>query len=150
MTDFELITLEPDADQLEGIVIPLCAEILPGVTTDYFLDRLDSIRRPHLILARLKGKNVGFKLGYELSGSVFFSWLGGVEPNSRRHGIASELMFAQHQAASANGYAHIETRARATNNAMIILNLKHGFQIIGFEIDVRNIPVVLQRKALSG
>ena len=150
MNELEFVSLEPDTDQLEGIVIPLCAETLPGVTADYFLGRLHSIQRPRLILARREAKTVGFKLGYGLSSSVFFSWLGGVEPNSRRSGIASRLMNAQHRAASAEGYAHIETRARATNSAMIILNLKHGFQIIGFEIDVRNVPVVLQRKALNG
>jgi hypothetical protein len=58
-------------------------------------------------------------------------------------------MERQHAHAAAAGYRFVETRTRAANNPMILLNLRHGFHVAGFEVDAKGIPVVIQRKALS-
>jgi hypothetical protein len=58
-------------------------------------------------------------------------------------------MDRQHAYAAAAGYSFVETRARAANNAMIMLNLRHGFGVCGFEIDERGLPMVLQRKRVA-
>jgi predicted GNAT superfamily acetyltransferase len=49
-----------------------------------------------LLIAFSGGTMVGFKFGYQIPESrIFFSWLGGVQGNFRRQGIAQKLLEAQ-------------------------------------------------------
>ena len=51
-----------------------------------------------LVITAMDGKKViGYKIGYAIDNNKFYSWLGGVDPNYRKHGIASMLMEKQHQ-----------------------------------------------------
>lgn len=53
-------------------------------------------RQPHLLVAYDGQKEVGFKLGYCIQDQQkFFSWLGGVDSEYRRRGIAQDLLNAQ-------------------------------------------------------
>ncbi len=115
----------------------------------YLLSRLTHMADPMLWIAEDAGGWVGFKLGYRRGATLLYSWLGGVHPRVRGQGIASALMVRQHEAALGEGYTHVETRTRAANNAMLMLNLRHGFQICGYEVDARGNPVVTQRKRLT-
>ncbi len=127
----------------------LCGAVFDDFDPAYLTDRLPGLVYPalHLITGN-EEEPLGFKLGYQRSPTLFYSWLGGVVPGARRLGIAGELMLAQHQWAQAHDYTHIETRTRASNNAMIIRNLKSGFSIVGHEIDGAGRPVITQRIAL--
>ncbi|MGY4398225.1 GNAT superfamily N-acetyltransferase [Sphingomonas sp. UYAg733] len=131
-----------------ALLLELCAEIFPGFDQEYLASRLPRATEPDLWLAYDAAGIVGFKLGYRRGASLFYSWLGGVHPRARRAGVAEALMERQHARALASGYTHIETRTRAANNGMIILNLRHGFHVAAFEIDASGIPVVTQRKDL--
>jgi GNAT superfamily N-acetyltransferase len=136
------------ADAAEPL-LALCRSVFPDFTDAYLLDRLPRLDDPMLWLAVENGGWKGFKLGYRRGSELFYSWLGGVAPELRGKGVASELMRLQHADAAAQGYRFVETRTRAENNPMILLNLRRGFQIAGFEIDAHGIPVVIQRKALT-
>jgi predicted GNAT superfamily acetyltransferase len=130
-------------------VAEACVEMFGGFDPDYVTARLDHAASPCLIAARDEADALaGFKLGYR-RGTTFYSWLGGVRPAHRRRGLAAELMTRQHDWAAAEGYRHVETRTRAANQAMIILNLRSGFEITGFEVDAGGHGVVTQRKALG-
>jgi len=50
-----------------------------------------------ILLAIDAGEVVGYKIGYEDRTGRFYSWLGGVHPQFRGQGIASELMRKQHE-----------------------------------------------------
>src|ERR1700758_235399 len=72
---------------------------------------VDSFRRRYRgrynilqLVARLGDRPVGFFLGFELKPTVFFAWFYGVVPDSRRQGIASQLMDAVHSWARQNEY----------------------------------------------
>ncbi len=130
-------------------LLALCKAVFAEFDSAYLLNRLPRIADPDLWLAIEGGEWAGFKLGYRRGDALLYSWLGGVHPRLRGQGVASELMERQHAHAAAVGYRFVETRTRAANNPMILLNLRHGFHITGFEVDVRGIPVVIQRKALS-
>jgi ribosomal protein S18 acetylase RimI-like enzyme len=136
------------ADAAEPL-LALCRSIFPDFTPAYLLDRLPRLTDPTLWLAIEQGEWKGFKLAYRRGGDLLYSWLGGVSPDLRGQGIASELMRLQHDDAAANGYRFVETRTRAANNSMILLNLRHGFHVTGFETDARGIAVVIQRKAIA-
>lgn len=130
-------------------LLHLCRSVFPDFTDSYLIDRLARLEDPLLWLAIEEGSWKGFKLGYRRGDALLYSWLGGIAPELRGHGVASELMRRQHADAAARGYRFVETRTRAANNPMILLNLGHGFHVAGFETDTRGIPVVLLRKMLD-
>lgn len=138
----------PVADAAEPL-LTLCRSIFPEFSDGYLLDRLPKLDDPMLLLAMDGDTWKGFKLGYRRGTALLYSWLGGVAPDLRGQGVASQLMLRQHAYALADGYRFIETRTRAANNPMILLNLRSGFHVAGFEIASSGIPVVIQRKQLS-
>ncbi|WP_409271355.1 GNAT family N-acetyltransferase [Neobacillus sp. SCS-31] len=75
-------------------------------------------------------KLVGYKIGFELDETKFYSWLGGVHPAHRNHGIASTLMYQQHHYLKQNGYTSVQTKTMNKWRGMLILNIKSGFNII--------------------
>lgn len=95
----------------------------------------ESHRKNHnnffLSKAYIESQLVGFKLGYQENHRTFYSWIGGVHPEFRRLGIASELLTAQHQWCSAQGFERIRTKSQNRFKGMMLLNLKHGFEIVG-------------------
>jgi len=125
-----------------------CARIFPDSDPAYLTGRLGAVSDPALVAAHRDDRIVAFKLGYRRGASLFYSWLGGVDPTARRLGLARRLMEAQHEWAASAGYGYIETRTRALNVAMIMLNLQHGFIINGFETDAAGLAVITQRKRL--
>lgn len=106
-----------------------------------------SIKRPILILiAYIGDMPVGFKIGFEDKENMFYSWLGGVLPSYRGNGIASALMKRQHEWAAQRGYGLVETRTRNRYKPMLILNLKHGFSIVGTLIESKDVKIILRKK----
>ena len=143
-------TFTGTAAEAIALLLPLCEAVFPDFDSDYLANRLRHVADPHLLLARREdGVPVGFKLGYRRGDSLFYSWLGGVAPEARRIGLAALIMERQHAEVRALGYCHVETRTRAANNPMILLNLRHGFHVAGFEVDAHGIPVVTQRKEMK-
>lgn len=113
------------------------------------LDALGHLQKPSAhVFRNADGHAIAFKLGYQKEHGLFYSWLGGVLPAYRRKGLAHQLMQHQHEWASDEGYNAVETKARATNNPMIILNLKNGFQIRGVEFEENNPAMVVMHKNL--
>lgn len=105
---------------------------------------------PHLILIAWDGPAaVGFKVGYAKGSQAFYSWMGGVLPSHRQHGVARRLAEAQESWARDQGYTHILFKTRNSHKAMLIFALGRGFDIIGFaEKDSAADNRILLRKAL--
>ncbi|MEK3731083.1 GNAT family N-acetyltransferase [Paenibacillus sp. FSL M8-0334] len=91
---------------------------------------------------------VGFKLGYALSPNKFYSWLGGVDPKYRKQGVASALMNEQHRMLKDKGYKKVQTKTKNRWRNMLILNLKHGFDVIGTYTDSLGEPKIILEKRL--
>lgn len=100
----------------------------------------------HLILATENELVVGCKLGYERKPGHFYSWLGGVHPDYRGHGIASELMHRQHDWCRQNKYHTVRTQTYNQWRSMLILNLRFGFDIIGTVQGKYGLMIVLEKK----
>ncbi|MBY0384323.1 GNAT family N-acetyltransferase [bacterium] len=104
------------------------------------------------LLAQIAYKDqtpVAFKLGYEHSDEVFYSWLGGVLPEHHGQGIATELLHLQHQKIKELGYKIVRTHSRNQFKPMMILNLKNGFRIVGTQYrDQENDIAIIFEKTL--
>lgn len=144
---YDTILGEPARQPAE--LLELCRVAFDAFEASYLTSRLPHVDAPSLVTARFaSGALAGFKLGYRRGTTLFYSWLGGVHPEARRQGVGVELMRLQHTWAKEQGFTTVETRARAANNAMLILNLQAGFQIRGIEVDASGTPVVILRKGL--
>ncbi|NHM32092.1 GNAT family N-acetyltransferase [Neobacillus terrae] len=105
--------------------------------------------KPNLLfaLAIKNGKVAGYKIGYELYKRKFYSWLGGVDPDCRNQGIGSKLMEVQHQYLREHGYRIVQTITKNKWRNMLILNLKHGYDIIGTYTDyLGELKIILEKR----
>ncbi|WP_426490545.1 GNAT family N-acetyltransferase [Hymenobacter sp. 102] len=91
---------------------------------------------------------IGCKLGYERQPGHYYSWLGGVHPDFRGRGVAGELMRQQHAWCQEQGYRRIRTHTYNRWRAMLLLNLRHGFDIVGTVQGTRGLTIVLEKNVL--
>lgn len=83
------------------------------------------------IIAYENGKPIAYKLGFDRSTTLFYSWIGGVRPEARGRGLAKEMMTMQHAWCKENGFKKVRTHSENQFKNMMILNLNCGFRIIG-------------------
>lgn len=107
-------------------------------------------QKPNLlaVVAIEEGSIAGFKLGYEQTDGVFYSWLGGVHPQFQQRGVAMKCMTAQHEWCWQNGYSRVRTYGRNERKAMLIVNVKAGFEIISTFTDAKGRHKIVFEKAL--
>ncbi|MGE7915756.1 GNAT family N-acetyltransferase [Lysinibacillus xylanilyticus] len=103
--------------------------------TNLPLEKLESKEGLICLLAVENEKIIGFKLGYTHPDGVFYSWLGGVHETQRGQGIASQLMRWQHEHLQTLGFEKVRTYGKNERKAMLITNLKHGFDIVSTFVD---------------
>ncbi|GAA0879680.1 GNAT family N-acetyltransferase [Algoriphagus jejuensis] len=103
----------------------------PGkASLDFYLDRLR--HRLYLALvAEQDGDLFGFKVGYQSeTPDTFYSWMGGVRPEFRKHGLADGLADYQEAWAREKGFKSLFFKTRNRFPAMISFGLSRGFRII--------------------
>lgn len=104
-------------------------------------------RQVFLVIAGVDGEVAGFKIGYaDNEPGVFYSWLGGVKPKFRGYGLGEEMMKRQHAYCGTEGYRRIRTKSENPFKAMLRLNLKMGFDIVGTEEGPRGLKIVMEKK----
>ena len=119
-------------DSLIDEVYNLECEIFDSPYSKDKLKRESSVKNHLMILiAYIDGKAVGYKIGFELSARIFYSWIGGVVPGNRGKGIARQLMEKQHELIPEMGHKCVRTFTENKYKDMLILNLRHGFDVIG-------------------
>ncbi|MEH7391866.1 GNAT family N-acetyltransferase [Bacillus sp. JJ1474] len=97
----------PDDDILGGIV-ELHKDIFGK--SDNLINKMASKPQLLIITAMSGTKLIGFKIGYALDDNKFYSWMGGVDINYRKFGVASTLMEKQHQYVRELGYSVVQTK----------------------------------------
>lgn len=86
--------------------------------------------RKHLILiAKDNNRPVAFKVGFEETPTIVYSWLGGVIPGYRRMGLAQQLLEIQETWAESAGYHQIRVKSMNRFPGMLILLIKNAYQI---------------------
>ncbi|WP_227521526.1 MULTISPECIES: GNAT family N-acetyltransferase [Bacillus] len=145
MLKFIICKSMPDSDLLNAIV-DLHADIFG--TTDDLINKM--CNKPRLLInIAMDGKKViGYKIGYELDNETFYSWLGGVDSTYRNQGIASILMEKQHDYLKEQGYKVVQTKTMNKWRNMLILNIKHGFDVIETYTNERGLHKIILEKNL--
>lgn len=145
--DYSIFNSLPDNNVLGGIID--LHKIIFG-TSDDLINKMKSKPKLLVITAMDGTKVIGYKIGYELDNNKFYSWLGGVDTNYRKHGIASELMEKQHQYLKENGYNIVQTKTMNKWRSMLVLNIKNGFDVIDTYIDEKGLhKIILEKKLLN-
>lgn len=86
-------------------------------------------RRTLLLKATFDGADAGYKAGYEDQPGTFYSWVGGVLPDYRRHAIAQRLLEHQEAWCVQQGYRWIRVSSENRFRAMLMMLLKNGYDI---------------------
>lgn len=107
-------------------------ELGSGSSLDRYERRLKGHR--HLILvAEVDGRPAGYKVGYEHTPAVFYSWLGGVVPSARGCGVATALRRRQEAWARSCGYERLRVKSMNRFPNMLRLLIGAGYSIITTE-----------------
>lgn len=143
----EIRTSTDVTDKDVQIIAPIIEKAFGEWDANWFYSTFNNQRKFHLAIGYVDGQAVGFKLGYERDQWEFYSWLGAVAPEHRGLGIAAELMQAQHAWCASQGYRKIQTKTQNRFPAMLILNIKHGFEVVGTHAsDEGGMKIILEKK----
>ncbi|MDX8344962.1 GNAT family N-acetyltransferase [Rossellomorea sp. YZS02] len=106
--------------------------------------------KPEILIdmAMFDSRVIGYKIGYELDPHTFYSWLGGVDPDYRKQGIAAELMKRQHHTLKELRYMVVQTKTMNKWRSMLILNIKNGFDVIDTYTNEKGLHKIILEKKL--
>lgn len=130
------------------VLAPLIEKCFGQWDEKWFYSKLNAHQKSYLAIAYVNEVAVGFKIGYEKSQNEFYSWLGAVLPEYRRLGIAEDLMVNQHEWCRKNAYSLIQTKSQNRFKAMLMLNIKNGFEIVGTDLNDLDGPKILLEKKI--
>ncbi|MGV2989777.1 GNAT family N-acetyltransferase [Vibrio sp. E150_011] len=103
-------------------------------------------KRGLVLVAEHDGQLLGFKIGYEIDSTIFYSWFGGVARHARHRGVAQALLDYQEKWVKEHEYKKITVKSRNQYPSMLRLLLKNGYLIEG--VDKRT-PLVESRIMFS-
>ncbi len=128
----------------------LYEEIFASTVTEEMRERLEHTQDLHLAIAFDGARAIGYKIGYREDPVTFYSWLGGVLPDFRGQGIAGALMEQQHDWCLRRGYQYVRTKTLNQWRAMLLLNIRMGFDIIGTQTGRNGVVKIILEKKLEG
>ena len=118
-TEWEILEI----DSLSNIVF---TQAYPIEKLQERLNQSEDIRLYYIVANE---KMVAFKIGYQWNEETFYSWIGGVNPEHRRKGLAKSLLLAMQNDLEDSNYKILRTHSRNQFPQMIALNLNNGFYI---------------------
>ena len=124
-----LIVTQKNSSQIYQCM-PLIRQLFPGNSEESINACLMKHRNPSIFTVEYNERLFGFKIGYGFE-DIYYSWLGGVDPNYRGLGVASELLVRQHLFAKSEGYRIVRTVIPDIWPDMLRLNLRQGFKVVG-------------------
>ena len=86
-----------------------------------------------ILVSEHQGEIVGFKIGYPLNSTDFYSWLGGVVPSKRKLGAAKGLLELQEKLAAEHSFKNIIVKSMNRFRSMLLMLVANGYDITGVE-----------------
>jgi GNAT superfamily N-acetyltransferase len=145
---YSFLPVLPTPSPLRQAVLALLSTALESTAAELEADLTYQQQRSAVQcwLALVDGNVVGCKIGYERKPGHYYSWLGGVNAEFRSRGIAQDLMREQHLWCQQQGYQRIRTQTYNRWRAMLLLNLKEGFDIVGTVQGAHGLAIVLEKQ----
>ena len=119
----------PEEEVLDTL-LGLYTQIFQDAQPEFFLNRLRSKEDLLSIISYSNKQAVGFKIGYRYDLSTYYSWIGGVLENFRKQGFGARMAQRQETWVREKNYKKLRTKSMNQYKAMMILNLKNGFDIV--------------------
>ncbi len=130
-------------------LMKLYSDIFEDADLLFFKNRIEEHSELYSVLAYHDEKLVGFKIGYPYNETIFYSWIGGILPDFRLHGIAKQMAVLQEQWAKQNGFTSLRTKSMNRFKEMMILNLKNGFEITNIYTNSKGQTKIVFEKHLA-
>jgi hypothetical protein len=86
-----------------------------------------------ILVSEHKGQLIGFKIGYPLNDTDFYSWLGGVIPGMRKLGSAKRMLVMQEKLALERSFTNITVKSMNRFRSMLHMLIDSGCDITGVE-----------------
>ncbi|MDC5840001.1 GNAT family N-acetyltransferase [Vibrio europaeus] len=125
---YRLGTLEECVQVVEQI-----AEFAHKESVESLSARLEGKPRPLIQVAQQGDDILGFKIGYQIDETTFYSWFGGVSCLARNKGVAQKLLDIQEQWVTDQGYKQLKVKSRNQFPAMLRMLIKNGYLIENYE-----------------
>lgn len=131
--EFEIKKYSSLDSEIKLPLFKLAQDTLTDFNEEKFLARFYGQKEATIFCFFFEKELVGFKAGYALDETKYYSWLGAVSARFRKLGVAQALMQEQHAWAKTKNYKLMQTKSDNRHKAMMTLNLKAGFDIVGTE-----------------
>lgn len=145
---YQFVENQLPSDTLEAL-LELHFQIFSGQPREELIQEMREAPELLTIIAYQNQQMIGYKMGYRRKEGHFYSWLGCVSDEFRGQGIAAELMKLQHEWCKKHKYHSIRTMTYNRWRSMLILNLKHGFNIVGLLADKAGEPKIILEKSIA-
>ncbi len=133
MADARIIAVGPGEI---GMITELYNRVFsPRKDEEFFRRRFQGRHNVSMLVALLDDIPVGFIIGFELMPSTYFCWLAGVAPDSRRMGIATQLMQAQQALAMEHNYNLLRFECQNQHRPMLHVAITEGYDLVGIRWD---------------
>jgi ribosomal protein S18 acetylase RimI-like enzyme len=96
---------------------------------------LSIYENPHITIAKINGKIIGYGMGYFEIGKEYYFWMLGVIPEYRKQGAGKKILEEQINFAKTKGYKKFLLKTSNKYKNMLRLTISMGFDIIGFKIN---------------
>lgn len=138
----------PD-DKVYQDMVNLYSELFEDADLEFFKQRILEHPKLFSVLAYHNDQLIGFKVGYPYNEKNFYSWIGGVFSKYRQQGIGTQMLKIQEKFARIKGFKKLRTKSMNTYKAMLILNLKTGFDITNVYTNTKGQTKIVFEKYLS-
>lgn len=144
---YKRVTGRPDLITYEDIAT-IYSRIFADADLAFFHERMSEMQDLMTVLAYQDSQLVGFKIGYKYKPDIYYSWLGGVDPDYRNQGIAKKMAQLQEVWARKQGYKGLRTKSMNRFKAMMAMNIKNGFDIVDVYTNSRGQTKIVFEKRL--
>ncbi|MCF8713749.1 GNAT family N-acetyltransferase [Joostella atrarenae] len=144
---FKYFTVKGElSDALITSILDINNAVFGAYQLEAFVEKVTAANNLFCAFAENEGVLIGFKIGYELSDGVFYSWVGGVRESYRQMGIAKKLQEMQEEYLVAHDYKILRTKSTNNFKPMVIFNLKNGFDIVGVENSEHGLKIMFEKE----
>lgn len=149
MSDILIDTFTQYSPELVTRIVEMEQKIFdPALSKEIISKELFDRKDILALFAIRQGVCCGYKIGFQYSPEIFYSWVGGVLPDHRGHGIATRLLETQHAMAKELGYKYVRTSTKNRYRDMLLLNIKLGFDVTGVQKKLREkeLSIILEKE----